>query len=460
GRLYIGTEGGSVIAYNLDRLTKDWEYRVADEGYAKNVNTDTNGHISFTCDKRFADNQPVRSSPTVYAGRVYFGSDVHVVFAINEGGLGGLLAGKTDSFWKDTSQQGCPPPGTSTVTSLPQAALTPAFSDVVRASPVIDAANGLVIVASYDSSVRAFSANDGTLRWNFTAGVEDANARVVATPAVLDGKVYFGTFNGSLYALDTSNSSFSYNVNAKWRLPVGAAIWSSPVVSNGLVVFGADDGQVYAVNTTSGEVQWSVRTGGSIRAPPALWTGTIAGSSVEGGVVYVAGTDGILYAYGGEKPPLADLRVTGIDFPRDPFLIDSTIRVSVDVENAGNESAPATDVQLFVDTNLAGTKPVEALDPAAVATVAFDWRIPAGNHSLRAVVDPNGLSREYDRGNNEARAETPIASQRGGTPGQPSSPGGTPAPSPEPRAAVPGLGALGAMLAVLAALGAARSRRP
>jgi eukaryotic-like serine/threonine-protein kinase len=54
----------------------------------------------------------------------------------------------------------------------------------------------VLYVASYDQTLTALDARDGTLRWQFTAG-----GAIHATPAVCDGHVYVATLDGVVYAL-------------------------------------------------------------------------------------------------------------------------------------------------------------------------------------------------------------------------------------------------------------------
>jgi hypothetical protein len=59
---------------------------------------------------------------------------------------------------------------------------------------------------------------------------------------VADGAVYFGTWGGALCALDTKTG------NETWRFQAGSGmILSSPWVADGVLYFGSDDGSVYAL---------------------------------------------------------------------------------------------------------------------------------------------------------------------------------------------------------------------
>jgi len=56
--------------------------------------------------------------------------------------------------------------------------------------------DGTVYVGSNDNSVYALSAEDGTELWYFKTG-----AQVSSSPAVVDGTVYVGSFDNNVYAL-------------------------------------------------------------------------------------------------------------------------------------------------------------------------------------------------------------------------------------------------------------------
>jgi outer membrane protein assembly factor BamB len=64
----------------------------------------------------------------------------------------------------------------------------------ISASPVV--AGEMLYVASYDQTLTALAARDGTLHWQFTAG-----GPIHATPVVGDGHVYVAAMDGVVYAL-------------------------------------------------------------------------------------------------------------------------------------------------------------------------------------------------------------------------------------------------------------------
>ena len=64
---------------------------------------------------------------------------------------------------------------------------------------------------------------------------------VWSSPAVLDGVVYFGSFDGYLYAVDINTGQ------EQWKFKTDAGVFSSPAVSDGVVYFGNYDGYIYAL---------------------------------------------------------------------------------------------------------------------------------------------------------------------------------------------------------------------
>jgi len=448
GRIYVPTEAGSVIAYSLQTLTKDWEYLITEEKQAQNPVWDNTTHTytGATCTPLFAA-KPIRSSPAVYQNTVFFGSDVHALFAVDEFGLGGADAGKTQRVWEASSGLGCPlhfP-----VSTMPALSRHPMLEDVIRASPAIDALNDLVIVPSYDNTIRGFQVGDGAQLWNFTVALSGRDSRVVSTPAVVDGKVYFGSFNGKFYALQTIAQD-PY-VRELWNFTAGDAVWSSPAVANGLVAFGADDETLYVLDANNGQQVWRSRVGGDIRSSPAI----------SGTVVYVGSSDGYLYAFGGDKPPRQDLMVKSIKYPADPLPANETVNVTIELLNAGNADAPVVDVELYINDTLASRQAIPALKAGQNTTLLVPWMVGMGKHTLRAFVDPAGISLEFDYANNVLSVTTPVAQE-------PPPPPPPPAPPTPPPTTTPPTGANGKpststgkktpgleLLGVLAALGAA-----
>jgi polyvinyl alcohol dehydrogenase (cytochrome) len=101
------------------------------------------------------------------------------------------------------------------------------------------------------------------VRWFFSTG--SGTAAVSASPSVVDGVVYVGSWNGTMYALDASSGQPLWTFNINDPNPGDRAgfpgIQSSAAVVNGVVYFGAADANVYALDAHSGAVVWKTSLG-------------------------------------------------------------------------------------------------------------------------------------------------------------------------------------------------------
>ena len=117
----------------------------------------------------------------------------------------------------------------------------------VLAEPAI--AGGKVFIGSNDGSIYALDAAGGKPAWEFKTG-----ARVRCAPAVADNTVYCGADNGEFYALDAASGQ------EKWKFEAGGPVRGDPAVVGGAVIFGANDHNIYALDRATGKKLWSFRT--------------------------------------------------------------------------------------------------------------------------------------------------------------------------------------------------------
>lgn len=167
---------------------------------------------------------------------------------------------------------------------------------VVSSPAVVD---GVVYFGSADRNLYAVNAADGSLRWKFPT-----KGGVNSSPAVAGGLVYVGSLDGNFYAVEAATGK------AKWQFKTGGerrftapgihgamprteampdpfdVLLSSPVVAGGTVYFGSGDQNVYALDAHTGALKWKFGTGNVVHASPA----------VSGGVVYIGSWDRYLYA--------------------------------------------------------------------------------------------------------------------------------------------------------------------
>src|SRR5579871_442518 len=174
----------------------------------------------------------------------------------------------------------------------------------ITASPSV--AGGLIYFGSYDGTFYALSQQTGKLRWKFTA-----KAPIRCSAAVMEKTVYFADSSGIFYALNAENGEERWRfktedsqahyrwkdvpadfygrlaekedsqINDPWDL-----YYSSPAVAQESIYFGGYDGYLYALDVHNGKMRWRFQTQGPVRSSPAL----------AGDRVYVGSFDGNLYA--------------------------------------------------------------------------------------------------------------------------------------------------------------------
>ena len=103
---------------------------------------------------------------------------------------------------------------------------------------------------------------------------------ITASPSVIDGVVYAGSNDHTLYACD------DFTGTILWTASTGDSILAAPALANGMAYVGSADHSLYAFDATTGQTIWTVSTGDRI----------VSGCAVANGVVYVGSADHKLYA--------------------------------------------------------------------------------------------------------------------------------------------------------------------
>jgi outer membrane protein assembly factor BamB len=128
-------------------------------------------------------------------------------------------------------------------------------------------------------------ATDPGPAWGFQAGTRTNNA-INAAPAVADGRVYVGSENNTLYALDRSDGTEA------WAVETSSPVRSTPAIVDGTVYVGTDAGRILAVDAESGEPEWDTGVGGRVRGSPAVADGRVHVGSGDGAVYAVDAATG------------------------------------------------------------------------------------------------------------------------------------------------------------------------
>ena len=100
--------------------------------------------------------------------------------------------------------------------------------------------------------------NTNNVLWTYTTG-----SGVYSSPAVVDGKVYIGSYDGHVYCLDAEDGDKIWNSSN-----VGTVWHSSPAVADGRVYIGG--GVLYCLNAENGSRIWSYQGGLNMVSSPAV----------------------------------------------------------------------------------------------------------------------------------------------------------------------------------------------
>ena len=112
-------------------------------------------------------------------------------------------------------------------------------------------AHGWVYAASNDGTLRTFDAHTGKRGWTFEAG-----SPIQSSPSVAGQTLYFGCWDGNVYAVDALNGELRWKYKPS-KLPApgrtvggnepSARIISSPWPGDHVIYVGCDDGYLYAL---------------------------------------------------------------------------------------------------------------------------------------------------------------------------------------------------------------------
>jgi eukaryotic-like serine/threonine-protein kinase len=132
-------------------------------------------------------------------------------------------------------------------------------------------ADGKLYQGSYDHKLYAIDAASGKELWRF----EGATAPIAVQPTLKDGVLYFGAFDSVFYAINAADGKL------KWKTVVDGWVWSEATLSADSIYFGDVHGKLYALDLAGGQRKWTFETRDTIKAQPLLVTGTLVVVSVD-----------------------------------------------------------------------------------------------------------------------------------------------------------------------------------
>ena len=137
--------------------------------------------------------------------------------------------------------------------------------------------NGKIYAFAFDRDEPGFSRDEP--RWVYPRQ-GSIGAPVVGGIILSQGKLYFGSANGKVYALDAADGY------KEWEFETGDKIWSTPAIDGDTLFIGSFDNKLYALNATDGSKKWEFETEGAIVSTPLAYNNT----------VYIGSFDRYLYA--------------------------------------------------------------------------------------------------------------------------------------------------------------------
>jgi outer membrane protein assembly factor BamB len=387
GKVYVGSQDGNL--YCLDKYTGDlvWKekkdngiiqsspavfdgkvYYLSSSGIMYCLNADDG---SLIWQRDFGRGSWDWSSPALHNENVFIGSSRGPIYSLNaaDGSINWStdIGGTSDS--PITVANGKVYSGTHNFEndSATMVALDETTGDIIWTYDYHLYHNGVTGMVNYNGATVADGDGDGYLEvyfgvynWNGVADqavcldevtgheiwTQDIKGSSTSTPAFHDGKIFIGSDDHNMYALDAATGDYVWNFTTEGQ------VWTAPVVSgDGKVCFGSLDHTVYCVNEHSGSLIWKYFTGHSrVKSSPAI----------SDGILIVGNENGKVYAFG--KPnqaPVAQCQNVTVS-------ADENCQADADI-NAGSYD-PDPDDSITLQQNPSGPYAIGATEVTLTVT--------------------------------------------------------------------------------------------
>ena len=135
----------------------------------------------------------------------------------------------------------------------------------------------------------------GRERWRFKS------APIESSPLLRGGRLYFGSWDHNVYALDANTGRRIWSFQADNEVNTSAAYWRRTIY------IASDGGTLYALNARTGKLRWSAQSNSSFGSREFFY----ATPTVAYGRVYIGNTDGTMYVFGAKSGKLLWARPLG-----------------------------------------------------------------------------------------------------------------------------------------------------
>jgi outer membrane protein assembly factor BamB/orotate phosphoribosyltransferase len=238
------------------------------------------------------EGKQIFSSPSLYQGRVYFGSYDGNVYCLDaETGERQWVSFEAD--WTSGSPLLLLEEGVLIVPAafglwhksggiialdlkMGEKRWEQRFKSTITATPIyLNKQRNQIIVVSHDGLLRAIDPKTGESRWSF-----QARKSILGAPAY-DGQesLVVPSMDGNIYMLDATNG------HLRWRYENGLGNYSSPIICDRRVYIASLDKHVYCLDLATGKEIWKFRTRARVFASPRIY----------GGKLYIGSNDARLY---------------------------------------------------------------------------------------------------------------------------------------------------------------------
>ncbi len=151
-------------------------------------------------------------------------------------------------------------------------------------------ADGVVYAATGLADALAIDAATGHVRWRVGTTLP-----VRSPPTVAGSRLFFGTIDQKLRALDTTDGHalWTYQASQSFNAVLGQP---APAVAGEVVVAGFGSGEVAALGTLDGALVWSDTLGSTVGASPLEFASVHAEPVIDGQTVYTVSVGGLTTA--------------------------------------------------------------------------------------------------------------------------------------------------------------------
>ena len=124
---------------------------------------------------------------------------------------------------------------------------------------------------------------------------EQEPTQIVGGPTLAGDVVLVGADNGKIYAFDQeADERQRWSVSRRWTFQTGNKVWSSPIAADGVVYATSLDKKLYALSLEDGKKLWHYSTNGAIASTPVYDDDTVYFGSFDSVFYAVNASDGTL----------------------------------------------------------------------------------------------------------------------------------------------------------------------